>query len=136
MKKIKVFVEWCDRNFGATVGDNVPGGFAVTAKTYEELQRNVEESLKWHIESMVADGDEVEEWLAHGEYELEWELGTSALIRCCESFTTLAAISHASGVNQHQLSHYANGIKKPRPKQRERIVEGIHKIGKELMAIV
>jgi hypothetical protein len=38
-------------------------------------------------------------------------------------------------INQHQLSHYANGIKKPRPEQRRRIVEGLHKIGRELIAV-
>jgi len=37
--------------------------------------------------------------------------------------------------HQHQLSHYANGIKKPRPEQRRRIVEGLHKIGRELIAV-
>ncbi len=42
----------------------------------------------------------------------------------------------ASGINQHQLSHYTNGLKKARANQRERIVQGIHKIGKELMAVV
>jgi len=38
-------------------------------------------------------------------------------------------------LNQHQLSHYANGIKKNRPEQRRRIVEGLHKIGRELIAV-
>lgn len=46
------------------------------------------------------------------------------------------AIRRASGINQHQLSHYATRIKKPRPEQRRRIVEGIHKIGQELMSVV
>lgn len=136
MEKVIVNVEWCNKNFGAVVGDNVPGCVVATAKSYDELQRNITESLRWHIEGMKEDGDDVPQWLAEGDYELEWHLETSALIRCSEEYTTIAAISHASGVNQHQLSHYANGIKKARPQQRERIVAGIHKIGKELMAIV
>lgn len=40
------------------------------------------------------------------------------------------------GINQRQLSHYVNSVKKPRPNQRQRIIDGIHKIGKELIAIV
>lgn len=135
MEKIQVYVEWCDHNFGATVGSNVPGSVVVTAKDYEQLQNNLLESLRWHIDGMVADGDDVPDWLVKGEYELEWLLDTAALIRVSERFTTLAAISHASGVNQHQLSHYANGLKKPRQQQRDRIVKGIHKIGEQLMTI-
>ena len=50
-------------------------------------------------------------------------------------YASIAAISRVSGINQHQLSHYANGLKKPRPEQRRRIVEGLHKIGRELMAV-
>jgi hypothetical protein len=53
----------------------------------------------------------------------------------CSPYASIAAISRASGINQHQLSHYANGIKKPRPAQRRRILDGIHKIGRELMAV-
>ena len=51
-----------------------------------------------------------------------------------ERFASMAAISRATGINQRQLSHYATGLKTPRPKQRQRIVEGLHKIGRELMA--
>ena len=63
-------------------------------------------------------------------------MNVAALIRMCEPLVSIAAISRATGINQHQLSHYATGLKNPRPKQRERIVDGIHKIGRELLAVV
>ena len=50
-------------------------------------------------------------------------------------YASIAAISKVSGINQHQLSHYANGIKNPRTAQRRRIVEGLHRIGRELIAV-
>jgi hypothetical protein len=53
----------------------------------------------------------------------------------CSPYASIAAISRVSGINQHQLSHYANGIKKPRPEQRRRIVKGLHKMGRELIAV-
>lgn len=136
MEQIKVFIEWCDHNFGATFGDNVPGAVVLTAKTYDVLMKEIPETLQFHVEGMVADGDEVPEWLRNGEYEFDYELDTAALIRSCEQYASLAAISHASGVNERLLSHYANGIKKPRPQQRERIVEGLHEIGRKLIAVV
>lgn len=86
---------------------------------------------------MIEDGDDVPEWLAKGEYELVYNLvDVATMLRAFEPFVSLAAISRASGINQHQLSHYATRIKKPRPQQRERIVSGIHKIGQELLSVV
>ena len=137
MEKIRVDVQWCDKNFGASLGDNVPGAVVVTAKTYEELQREVPESLRFHVEGMLQDGDDVPQWLVNGDYELDYNLvDVTTVLRAYEPFVSLAALSHASGINQHQLSHYANGIKHPRPQQRKRIIDGMHKIGRELIAIV
>ena len=137
MEKIRVDVAWCDKNFGASFGENVPGAVVLTAKTYEELLREVPDTLRFHIEGMVADGDDVAKWLVDGDYEFEYNLmDVATVLRAYEPFISLAAISRASGINQHLLSHYANGMKQPRPKQRQRIVDGIHKIGRKLLAVV
>ncbi|MBR0527241.1 MAG: CopG family transcriptional regulator [Prevotella sp.] len=136
MEKIRVDVAWCNKNFGASLGDNVPGAVVLTAKTYDELLREVPETLRFHIDGMLADGDDVPQWLVDGDYEFEYNLlDVTTMLRAYEPFVSLAAISRASGINQHQLSHYANGIKRPRPEQRQRIVDGIHKIGRELLAV-
>lgn len=137
MKKIAVHVSWYEKNFGAALGDEVPGAVILTAKTFEELQEAVPEALRFHVEGLLEDEDEeVPEWLASGDYELEWFLDTAALLQVCSQYATLAAISRASGVNERQLSHYANGTKKPRQLQRQRIVEGLHKIGRSLMTLM
>ena len=136
MEKVRVDVAWCNKNFSATLGENVPGAVVFTAKTAEELFKEAKESLKFHVEGMLLDGDDVPQWLVDGDYEFEYNyLNVAALIRVCEPLVSIAAISRATGINQHQLSHYANGIKNPRPQQRKRIVDGIHKIGRELMAV-
>lgn len=137
MEKIKVNVQWCDTNFGASLGDNVPGAVVLTANTFEELQREISETLRFHVEGMLEDGDDVPQWLVDGDYEFEYNfLDAVSLLRAYTPFLSLAAISRASGINQHQLSHYANQLKHPRPQQRQRIVDGIHKIGRELLAVV
>lgn len=137
MEKIRVDVQWCDKNFGASLGENVPGAVVLTAKTYEELQRKVPETLQFHVEGMLADGDDVPQWLVDGEYELVYNLlDVATMLRAYEPYCTLSALSRASGINQHLLSHYANGLKTPRPQQRQRIIDGIHKIGRELLAVV
>ena len=137
MKKITVHVSWYEKNFGASLGEEVPGAVVLTAKTFEELQQAVPETLRFHVEGLLEDEDEeVPEWLAKGDYEFEWDLDTAALLQVCSQYATLAAISRASGVNERQLSHYANGTKKPRQPQRQRIVEGLHKIGRSLMTFM
>ncbi|MBR1688442.1 MAG: CopG family transcriptional regulator [Prevotella sp.] len=136
METIKVNVSWCDKNFAASLGDNVPGAVVLTAKSYDELVDEVRETLKFHIEGMVEDGDDVPQWLLNGDYEFEYHLDVAALLQMCSPYATIAAISRASGINPHLLSHYANGIKKPRSGQRQRIVDGLHKIGHELISVV
>lgn len=136
MEKVKVYIEWCDHNFGATFGDNVPGAVALTAKTYDRLVDEIPGTLRFHVEGTVAASDPVPQWLLDGDYDFEYHLDTASLIRSCQQYASLAAISRASGVNERQLSHYANGIKKPRPAQRKRIVDGLHEIGKRLIAVV
>jgi REP element-mobilizing transposase RayT len=37
--------------------------------------------------------------------------------------------------NENRLSQYATGKKKPSPKQTEKILEGIHEVGRELTEI-
>ena len=137
MEKITVNVSWCNKNFAASLGDNVPGAVVFTAATFDELQRQAHETLEFHVQGMLADGDDVPQWLVDRDYEFVFVyVDTAALLRSSERFASMAAISRASGINQRQLSHYATGLKHPRPEQRQRIVEGLHKIGRELMAFV
>ncbi|MEN9839584.1 MAG: hypothetical protein RL177_1063 [Bacteroidota bacterium] len=42
------------------------------------------------------------------------------------------ALSDRIGMNQSLLSQYTNGIKKPSPKQVNRILQGVQQIGREL----
>ena len=96
-----------------------------------------EETLRLHVEDLIEDGDEVPQWLRDGDYELEYNyVDVVTVLRACESYASLAAISRATRINQNLLSHYASGLKRPRPQQRKRIVDGIHHIGERLMAVV
>lgn len=137
MDKIKVKVDWCDKNFGAVTEENVLCGMVVaTSKSYEGLMDELAAAVREHIEGLVQDGEVLPDWLVRGDYEFDVELGMAALLRKCEQFTSLAAISRASGINQQQLSHYASGLRTPRQEQRKRIIDGIHRIGQEFLSVV
>lgn len=73
METIMVNIQRCGRNYGAAVDDDrVQGSVVATAKTYEALQGKVRDALRFHVEGMLADGDPMPEWLARGDYQIEW----------------------------------------------------------------
>ena len=69
MEKIIVNVAWCDKNFGGSLGSNVPGAVVFTAPTFEALKKECKESLEFHVEGLIENGEEVPEWLKNGDYE-------------------------------------------------------------------
>lgn len=132
---LNVEISWSDKNYCCGWGFEGVGAILCTNKTIEGIKQDFEESLRFHIEAMIEDGESVPEWLAVGDYEIEYTLSAAALLRNAELFTTMAAISRATGINQKLLSHYANAIKIPRPAQRQRIVDGLHMIGRQFLAV-
>ena len=135
MKKIKVEISWEDKNYCCGWGCDGFGVVLCTNKTLDGVKSEFAKSLETQIKDMLAAGEYVPDWLASGEYEIEYNLAVSALLRQAETFTTLTVISHFTGINQKLLSHYANSVKIPREAQRERIVNGLHEIGRQALAV-
>ena len=133
METIKIFIDWSGNNYGATSFD-VPGCVA-TSDTIEGIKQAYVSALEFHLKGMLADNDEIPQCL-QGEYKLEFELTAQALLKDLDGVLTRAALARVTGINQRQLGHYITGHHKPRPKQREKIIEGIHRIGKELISVV
>lgn len=128
-------ISWEDRNYCCGWGYDGFGAIICTNKTLDGIKSEFVSSLEKQVNDMVAAGESVPDWLASGDYEVEFTLAVSALLRQAEKFTTLTAISHFTGINEKLLSHYANSVKKPREAQRERIVRGLHEIGKQALAV-
>ena len=40
-----------------------------TAPTFEALQKEAKESLEFHVEGLLENGEDVPEWLKNGDYE-------------------------------------------------------------------
>ena len=135
MEKIVVKIHWCDKNFACAWGTPDFGSIVVTNKSLEVLKQEFELSLQSQIEDMIAEGEDIPQWLASGDYIIEYDMHISAVLRNAEQFTTMAAISRACGINQKQLTHYASSLKEPRPAQRERIISGLHRIGEAYLSI-
>ncbi len=130
METIKVTVDWLD-NYGA-VSEQIPGCVA-THKTYEGVKEAYVSALAFHLDAMEV--DELPQGLK-GEYKLEFEETTRALLYRLDGIVTRATISRLTGINQKQLRHYMSGFRTARPDKRQKIVTAIHNIGEELLSVV
>jgi predicted RNase H-like HicB family nuclease len=109
-------------------------GCVSTGNTIEEMEQHLKDGVAAHIELSLEDGDPIPD-IFKGEYELVFKLSAEALLNAYSGIFTKAALSRITGINERQLWHYAAGMKKPRPKQLKRIEDGIHKLGRELIAV-
>lgn len=132
MGKIIVNVDW-NGNYAASPANDCIACVA-TGHSLDELKTNMTEALKFHKEGMENEGYTLPVELI-GNLDIDWHLSARALLHHTEKLVPRTAIAKASGINLQQLTHYASGWRTPRPEMRKRILDGVHKIGKELSSI-
>ena len=133
MSKVIINIDWMEHNFGAAPkNENV--ACVVTGKELTDVERDIVEAIKFQLEGMKANGEVIpDEFL--GEWEPEFVLTTRAQLRYSDNYITRKALSKETGINEQQLSHYANGYKKPRPDTQRKIADGIRAISQRLTFI-
>ena len=132
MEKVVVDIYFTGNNYCAHAP--ILLGCVSTATTLSDMKKNIKEAIEFHVESSLADGDPIPE-VFQVQYELEFKLSIEALLNAYSDVFTKAALSRITGINQRQLWHYASGMRKPRPIQRKRIEDGLHRLGNELLNI-
>ena len=130
MSKVLINVDWIDHNYGAAP-QNESIACVATGRTLEEVKKNIVDALVFHLEGMRLHGETVPEEFS-GQWEPEFVLTTRARIRYSDNYITRTALARETGINVQQLSHYANGWKKPRPATQKKIAEGILSISRHL----
>ena len=133
MEQLNVYVSWSGKSYCACIQwDEINGIVAIASKTLSGLKKDVQDSIEFHIEGCLKDGDNLPEWVASGQYELNYILEASALLHSLDGIITRSAISRVTGINPKVIGHYASGYRNPRPKQKEKIINGIQAISREL----
>lgn len=133
MAKVRINIDWVPDNYGASpVNEDI--ACVATGKTLEEVEQNIVSALRFHVEGLQEDGEQVPEELL-GEWEPEFILSTRAQLKYCDNFITRKALSKETGIAEQQLSHYANGQRHPRPEMQKRIRDGIQAISRHLSFI-
>ena len=126
MEKVLCHIEWNGSCYWIS-NDTIDGVIGASGKTLDEAKKNFKETLDFDIEASESYHD-APPALKDGNYEIEYVYEPSALLKTCQHYTTLAALSEATGISQRQLSFYMNGKHKPRPVMISRIKEGFRSI--------
>ena len=134
MGKVIINVDWVPNNFGAAPA-NEDIACVATGRTLEEVEKNIVDALKFHLEGMREDGEAIPEEFT-GEWEPEFRLSSRAQLKYTDNFITRKALARETGIAEQQLSHYANGQRHPRPAMQQRISAGIRAICQRLSLIL
>ena len=132
MKQIRVILEMGKDGYGVWFED-LPHVFGF-GETVEAAKADAKSVLEGYIVALNKCNRPIPEIL-QDEYELSFQFDVDALLKHIDGKVTKTALAKASGINPAQLSHYSSGLKKPRKQQREKIISGLHKLGKDLLAV-
>ena len=81
MEIINVKVGWSGDNYSCIAEETALNGvILITCNTLEGLKRKFQESLQFHIDGCLQDGDQLPEWLKNGQFELNYTFEMSALM--------------------------------------------------------
>ncbi len=133
MEKVIVKISHTGKNYTAYLPQLE--GCVATGTTREEIQNNINEAVKFHIEGSLEDNDPLPQVFVGGNYELIFQYDTAAVLATYKGVFTNAAFERITGIKQKQIQHYSTGYRKPRPAQAKKIQDSLHKLGRELMAV-
>ena len=129
MKAIKIIIEKNEDGFWAYAENEkgITGG----GKTVQECKQDILDC----IETMKTFDTLNRPTFLKKAYSFVYKFDTVSLLSYYKGIFTNAALERITGINQLQISHYATGLKKPRPAQAKKIETALHKLGSELMAV-
>jgi len=132
MKQIKATLELGIDGYGVSFAE-IPSVFSF-GKTVETAKSEAKAALELYKKILLEKNQSLPDIL-DGEYEIDFEFDVLALLKYFDGTVTKTALSRVSGINATQLTHYSSGAKKPRREQRNKIISGLHAIGRDLLAV-
>jgi len=132
MKTIIVILEKSEDNYSAYIP--ALDGCIATGESLQEVKQNIEEAAEFHLDGMKKEGLDIPEAFQN-DYTYVYKIDIESLFEWFSGVLTKSGISKLTGMNQSLVSQYANGMKKPGPKQTKKIEEAIHSFGEELLSI-
>lgn len=131
-EKLTVIVEKTNTGYSAYVPE-IPG-IVTAADNFDELRDHIRELLEMFIETSRTWGDPVPAIL-EGEYTVEYKFDIRAFMQWMTRVMSQRGLSEIAEINETLISQYANGVKKPGPKQLKKIQKSIHRFADDLHSI-
>lgn len=130
MKVVVIIERGADGTYGAYIAnDNMPFGAIGDGNTVAEAIEDFNNSIEEMRELYLEEGKEFPN------LEFEYRYDTASFLQMYAYAFTLAGLERITGIHQKQLSHYINGLKKPRKRTIEQIEERLHTFANEISAI-
>lgn len=130
MKATAVIERGKDGTYGVYIAsDNVPFGAIGDGKTVAEAMSDFKNSINEMREHYEEEGKEFPE------LEFEFKYDAASFLQQYAYAFTLAGLERITGVNQRQLSHYINGVRKPSKTTIKKIETRLHDFGNEISAV-
>ena len=124
MKNITIIIEHSN-NFYWAYAENVEG-ISAGGETVQEAKNGIFDAIALQKEL----GN-----FPYNNYQLTYKYDTESLLQYFKGIISNPAFERLTGINQKLIHQYAVGLKKPRTAQRQKIQEGLHKLGAELLSI-
>jgi hypothetical protein len=133
MRKVKAFIErGNDGSFGVymdlnenKLGYSASGG-GKTAKEAIADFHAAYETIRKYCEKKQEPFEEV---------EFDFRYDVASFLSYYSKVLTLSGLEQLTGVNQRQLSHYANGVKRPRPAMVKKIEVALHAFSSDISQV-
>ena len=133
MEKVIVNVAKTPTGYSASI-DILPGWVLGTVGSFDDFQKELQESVNISVEWAKEDGDEYPT-VFNGEYDFEYKFNVESLLCSYKGVLSRSALSRITGINKNQLGNYVCGRSHPRQAQKVKIIEGLHRLGEELLAV-
>lgn len=133
MKKLIINTSKTEKGYSASC-DIIAGWVVAYTGDFSGFVEYVKESIDFYVECATEDEEVIPDVLL-GDYEILYSFDIKSLLWHYNKFFSYASLEHITGINQRQLWHYAVGKSKPRPKQREKIITSLNRLGAELTAL-
>jgi predicted RNase H-like HicB family nuclease len=109
-------------------------GIIATGKDLEEVKKDIAEAIDFHKEGYELENLELPEALK-GDYSLSFELDLPSFFDWISGKLSQTGLANIAGLNVQLVNQYASGLKKPSPKQKEKITKHLHEFARELQMI-
>lgn len=113
---------------------NEVDGVVATGSSVCEIETNLLEAISDFVETCKHLDCDIPRELT-GDYRVEFSMDVKSLLSIYSGIFSKAGLERLTGINQKQLWHYANGCSTPRRAQIQKIENGLHRLGRELLAI-